>query len=149
MGLHHLKPRQNPGDKEDGRPQKRESKNKDGLAVVYSNNPDSYEIAGLILGLSQNEHGQTIRFDTLGGVSFSVQLENKHTSARDATAARKRFFSKMSLESDRFTRHQKLFNVPVNSQITDTREAPTAWEFASGMERRILTFAPTMLLTVD
>ena len=94
MGLHHLKPRQNQVDKEDGRPHKRESKNKDVLAVVYSNNPDSYEIAGLILGLSQNEHGQAISFRAMEGISFNIQLENKHTSARDATAARKRFSTK-------------------------------------------------------
>ena len=120
MGLHHLKPRQNTVDKDDGRPQKRESKNKEVLAVVYSNNPDSYEIAGLILGLSQNEHGQAISFKAMGRVSFSIQLENKHAFARDATAAKKRFFNKISVEANRFTRLHKFFNTSVNSQITDT-----------------------------
>ena len=110
VGLHHLKSRQNPVDKKDGRPQ----------TVFYSNNSESCEIAGLILGLSQNEHGQAISFKAMGGVSFSIQLENKHTSARDVTAARKRIFNKMLLEADRFTCHHKFFNLPVNSQITDT-----------------------------
>ena len=55
------------------------------------------------------------------GVSFSVQVENKHASTREATAARKRFSTKCHFaEASRFTWHQKFFNVPVNSQIIDT-----------------------------
>ena len=100
MGLHHLKPKQNQVDKEDGRPQKREPKNKDVLAVVYSNNPESYEIVGLILGLSENEHGQAISFKAMGGISFHIQLENKHAPARDTNKARKIFFIQMTAEAD-------------------------------------------------
>ena len=87
--------------------------------MVYSNNPDSHEIAGLILGLSQNEHGQAIRYQVLGGVSFIVQLEIKHTSAKDALTARKYFVSKALSDAERFIRTHKFFNIPVNSQIID------------------------------
>ena len=55
----------------------------------------------------------------MGGILFHVQLENRHASARDTSTARKRFFVQMAAEADRFTCQHKLFNVPVNSQITD------------------------------
>ena len=57
---------------------KRQSKGKADvvLALVYANNPESYEIANQNFGLSQNQEGEAISNKALGDISFAVNLRH-------------------------------------------------------------------------
>jgi hypothetical protein len=120
LGLHHVKPKQDNENKGDNHTPKH-IRERMGvvMALAHSNNPTSYEITAEILGLSQTDDGQAIKFRFSGNLAVAVQLETKQSSTREVQSKRKAFLKRAAQDSENFTKSHKVVNVPINSQIID------------------------------